>query len=44
MFKKLAESGGDWNQFLWLVAIIQLAAAVSCFLLNPDKPAIGSGD
>jgi len=44
MFKKLAESGGDWNQFLWLVAIIQMAAAISCFLLNPDKPAIGSGD
>ncbi|MFM7317685.1 MAG: MFS transporter, partial [bacterium] len=44
MFKKLAESGGNWNQFLWLVAIVQLAAAISCFVLNPDKPAIGSGD
>jgi MFS family permease len=44
MFKKLAENGGDWNQFLYLIAFIQLAGAACCYLLNPDKPAIGDGN
>jgi MFS family permease len=44
MFKKLTENGGDWNQFLYLIAFIQLAGAACCYLLNPDKPAIGDGN
>ena len=42
MFESLKQGGGDWNSFLYLIAVVELAAAVSCFVLNPNKPAIGA--
>lgn len=42
MFQSL-EGGGEWNSFLHLIALVELAAAVSCLVLNPNKPAVGSG-
>ena len=40
MFESLTKGGGDWNQFLYLTAGIQIAAGVFCALLNPNRPAI----
>jgi len=40
MFQGLDQGKGDWNSVLWLLAGIQMAAAIGCFVLNPNKPAI----
>ena len=32
----------DWNTFLYLIAGIEVAAALTCLVLNPNKPAIRS--
>ena len=32
----------DWNAFLYLIAIVELAGAFTCLILNPNKPAIRS--
>jgi MFS family permease len=40
MFEYLEKSHGNWNYFLWLIVGIQLSAACSCLILNPNKPAI----
>ncbi len=40
MFQGLDQGRGDWNSFLLLIAGIQMAAALSCLVLNPNKPAV----
>lgn len=42
LFAGLEQGHGDWNSFLLLLGAIQAAAAVSCWLLNPYRPAIAT--
>ena len=42
MFEMFEKGTGNWDYFLWLIVSIQLSAAVSCLVLNPNKPAIAA--
>lgn len=42
MIGDIRESGGDWNNIVYLVAAIYLAAAVSWLFVNPDNTSEGN--
>ena len=43
MMDGLSRGIGDWNSVLYLIAGIHLAAAISWLVVNPNKPAVGTG-
>lgn len=43
MIESIEKHGGDWNSILYLVAGINVAAAIAWFSLNPNRPAIQAG-
>ncbi len=43
MIEGIEKHGGDWNSILYLVAGINVAAAIAWFSLNPNRPAIQAG-
>lgn len=43
MIDNLTRNGGDWNSVLYLIVGINLAGAVAWLVLNPSKPAVGTG-
>ncbi len=43
MFHGLGEGLGSWDSFLYLIALVELAGAVACLAVNPNKPAVAPG-